>query len=162
MKMNNYSEISESSEPVVTKRTRISQIYNTKEFQESDLSKLKKSCRSYSNKCARNIIDPYFYWNYLRKRVTIFDWLPRIQPRCIGADVVAGVTVGIMCIPQGMADALLASLPAVNGLYVCFFPCLFYAIFGTSPYLAYGNYKPHYPRGGRIHNLPILDNTHFS
>ena len=37
-----------------------------------------------------------------------------------------------------MADALLATLPPVNGLYVCFFPCLVYALFGTSPHLAYG------------------------
>ncbi len=37
-----------------------------------------------------------------------------------------------------MGYSLLASMPAVHGLYIAFFPCIFYAFFGTSPHLAIG------------------------
>lgn len=37
-----------------------------------------------------------------------------------------------------MAYSFLAALPAVNGLYISFFPCIFYSIFGTSRHLSVG------------------------
>ncbi|MFU8812756.1 MAG: SulP family inorganic anion transporter [Balneolaceae bacterium] len=53
-------------------------------------------------------------------------------------DVNAGLTVGIMLIPQGMAYAVLAGLPPVYGLYASIIPLLLYAVFGTSKHLAVG------------------------
>lgn len=53
-------------------------------------------------------------------------------------DLAAGLTVGVMLIPQGMAYALIAGLPPVYGLYAALVPLVVYALFGTSRQLAVG------------------------
>ncbi len=53
-------------------------------------------------------------------------------------DMAAGLTVGAMLVPQAMAYALLAGLPAQVGLYAAIVPVLAYAVFGTSRHLAVG------------------------
>ena len=66
------------------------------------------------------------------------DWL-RTYPRAwFSRDLLAGLTVGVMLVPQGMAYALLAGLPPVYGLYAAAAPPLVYALFGTSRHLAVG------------------------
>ncbi|HLF63400.1 MAG TPA: solute carrier family 26 protein [Saprospiraceae bacterium] len=53
-------------------------------------------------------------------------------------DLVAGLTVGVILVPQGMAYALLAGLPPVYGLYASLFPTALYALFGSSRQLSVG------------------------
>ena len=53
-------------------------------------------------------------------------------------DLIAGLTVGIMLIPQAMAYALLAGLPPIYGLYASIVPILVYSFLGTSRQLAVG------------------------
>lgn len=53
-------------------------------------------------------------------------------------DLSAGITVGVMLIPQGMAYAMIAGLPPIYGLYAAIFPQLIYALLGTSRQLAVG------------------------
>lgn len=53
-------------------------------------------------------------------------------------DVMAGLTVAVMLVPQGMAYALLAGIPPIYGLYGAFIPLLLYAVFGASRHLAIG------------------------
>lgn len=51
------------------------------------------------------------------------------------ADIVAGLTVGVMAVPQVVSFAAMAGLPAQFGLYGCFAPVIAYAFFGGSPHL---------------------------
>ena len=53
-------------------------------------------------------------------------------------DLSAGLTVGVMLIPQGMAYALIAGMPPIYGLYASLVPLVLYAFFGTSRQLAVG------------------------
>lgn len=54
------------------------------------------------------------------------------------SDFVAGLTVGVMLIPQGMAYAMVAGLEPIYGLYTSFVPLIIYALFGTSRQLGVG------------------------
>ncbi|XP_066283849.1 prestin-like [Branchiostoma lanceolatum] len=97
--------------------------------QEKLVRSLKKTCTCNKDKAKK----------FLFTILPILSWLPkyRIRENIVG-DVVSGITVGIMRIPQGMAYALLASVPPIFGLYSSFFPGLIYAILGTSKNLPYG------------------------
>ncbi|OEK03984.1 SulP family inorganic anion transporter [Roseivirga misakiensis] len=66
----------------------------------------------------------------------ILSWLPNYKKAYLSNDLFAGLTVGIMLIPQGMAYALIAGLPPVYGLYASVVPQIIYAIFGTSRQLS--------------------------
>lgn len=66
------------------------------------------------------------------------DWLPRYNRATFMKDLPAGLTVGIMLIPQGMAYAMIAGLPIVYGLYSALVPQIVYAFTGTSRQLAVG------------------------
>ena len=51
------------------------------------------------------------------------------------ADLLAGLTVGVMTVPQALSYARIAGLPSEYGLYGAFTPVLAYAVFGSSPQL---------------------------
>lgn len=74
----------------------------------------------------------------LKNILPILDWLPNYKKEWLKGDLVAGLTVGIMLIPQGIAYALIAGLPPIYGLYTALIPQIVYAIFGTSRQLAVG------------------------
>lgn len=53
-------------------------------------------------------------------------------------DLLAGLTIAALLVPQGMAYALLAGLPPIHGLYASVLPLILYALFGTSKHLSVG------------------------
>lgn len=65
-------------------------------------------------------------------------WLSHYDKRNLTSDLMAGLIVAVMLVPQGMAYALLAGLPPVIGLYASTIPLLIYAFLGSSRQLAVG------------------------
>lgn len=65
--------------------------------------------------------------------IRTYKWRDYLQP-----DLMAGITVGIMLVPQSMSYAKLAGLHPIYGLYSGFIPIFVYAIFGSSRQLAIG------------------------
>jgi len=76
--------------------------------------------------------------NALLNYIPFLSWIRTYNKAFLLSDIVAGLTVGIMLIPQGMAYALLAGLPPVYGLYAALMPQVVYAFLGTSRQLAVG------------------------
>ena len=97
---------------------------------------------------------------HLRTLFPIAEWLPRYGHSCslydgcaskgcekpirdsLRRDVITGIVIGIMLIPQGMAYGLLAGLPPKFGLYGSIYPQLMYTIFGTCKLLGPGVNAP--------------------
>ncbi len=74
----------------------------------------------------------------------ISKWMPGLaaartyKRQWLAKDIVAGLVLSTLLVPQGMAYAELAGLPAITGLYTTVMCLLAYAAFGPSPYLVLG------------------------
>jgi SulP family sulfate permease len=68
----------------------------------------------------------------------IVKWLPVYKRKDLVGDLMAGLIVAIMLVPQSMAYAMLAGLPPEIGLYASILPLIIYAMFGSSRVLAVG------------------------
>ena len=68
----------------------------------------------------------------------ISQWISGLTASQVGADAVAGLTVGVMLIPQAMAYAVIAGMPPIYGLYAALVPLVVYPLFGSSKQLALG------------------------
>lgn len=74
----------------------------------------------------------------LKRIFPFLNWITRYNRSTLYGDLVAGFTVGILLIPQGMAYAMIAGMPPIYGLYAALVPQLVYALTGTSRQLAVG------------------------
>ncbi len=74
----------------------------------------------------------------LKQFLPFLQWLPTYNKSLFQMDLSAGLTVGVMLVPQGMAYALLAGMPPIYGLYGGLIPLLLYALLGTSRQLSIG------------------------
>ncbi|KAJ3179881.1 hypothetical protein HDU87_002449 [Geranomyces variabilis] len=70
--------------------------------------------------------------HYLHSLFPIVTWLPKYNRTWFFSDVIAGLTVGMVVIPQALAYAKLATLPVQYGLYTSFTGVLLYCFFATS------------------------------
>lgn len=75
---------------------------------------------------------------YLRSLFPSIGWIPRYNWHWLLADCIAGITVGLVVIPQAMAYALLATLTPDFGLYTSFAGAAIYWLFGTSKDIVIG------------------------
>ncbi|MCK5696576.1 MAG: sulfate permease [Gammaproteobacteria bacterium] len=75
--------------------------------------------------------------NSIRRFFPFLRWFP-MDGQTIRADIIAGITVALVLIPQSMAYASLAGLPAYFGLYAAFLPVMVAALWGSSSQLGTG------------------------
>ena len=101
-------------------------------------SSIKSTCLKCCSKCTcskacfKNAIFAAFPFLSILKTYNVKTDLPN--------DVISGLTVGIMHIPQGMAYGMLTGLDPVYGLYTSFFPVIVYFIFGSSRHVSMGTF----------------------
>ncbi|XP_026187049.1 sulfate transporter [Mastacembelus armatus] len=91
--------------------------------------RLKKHCLCTPNKAKSKIL------NFL----PILKWLPHYQLReWLLGDLMSGLIVGILLVPQSIAYSLLASQDPIYGLYTSYFSSIIYALLGTSRHISVG------------------------
>ena len=74
----------------------------------------------------------------MKRFFSYFDWPEDYRSDTLKIDVLAGLTVALVLIPQSMAYAELAGLPPYYGLYASFLPPMVAALFGSSRQLSTG------------------------
>ncbi|XP_063149970.1 solute carrier family 26 member 10-like isoform X2 [Candoia aspera] len=112
------------------------QVYGVPPEPESSLAGMLKGRLSRGCRCSKAAA-----LHLLRSRLPVASWLPKYQPKkWLLGDLLAGLTVGIVHIPQGMAFALLTSVAPIYGLYTSFFPALLYMLFGTGRHVSTGTF----------------------
>ncbi|GLJ36225.1 hypothetical protein SUGI_0727240 [Cryptomeria japonica] len=68
----------------------------------------------------------------------ILEWAPKYSFELFKSDLISGITIASLAIPQGISYAKLANLPPLMGLYSSFVPPLIYAMLGSSKDMAVG------------------------
>lgn len=76
--------------------------------------------------------------DYLKSLFPFLQWLPRYNLTWLIGDLIAGITVGIVLVPQSLSYGKLAGLPAQFGLYSAFIGVLTYPFFATSKDVSIG------------------------
>ncbi|XP_037518876.1 sulfate anion transporter 1 isoform X3 [Rhipicephalus sanguineus] len=101
----------------------------------SDATLSQKVKRKFLTSCACTPL------SILYSLLPVLHWLPRYRVRdFLVKDIMAGFTVSIMHIPQGLAYGVLAAAGAINGLYVSAFPAIIYFFMGTSRHVSVGTF----------------------
>jgi len=74
----------------------------------------------------------------LKQFFPILEWLPTYTKSHFSRDLIAGLTVAVLLVPQGMAYALLAGMPPIYGLYGGLIPLFIFGVLGTSRQMSIG------------------------
>ncbi|XP_053572518.1 prestin [Bombina bombina] len=117
--------------PIYTQEYLQDQLHLRKKEPQSVIHNIKQSCRCTTKKAK----------SLLYSCIPILKWLPRypVKEYLLG-DFISGLSTGVMQLPQGLAYALLASVPPVYGLYSSFYPVFLYTFFGTSRHISIGTF----------------------
>ncbi|KAF0303415.1 Sodium-independent sulfate anion transporter [Amphibalanus amphitrite] len=91
---------------------------------------VQKWIKSVGARCARGAS--------IGRRLPIVSWLPAYSASLLIRDLLAGVTVALMAVPQGIAYGQLAGLPPHFGLYACLLTGIWYAALGTTDVVSVG------------------------
>ncbi|KAG8439913.1 hypothetical protein GDO86_005905 [Hymenochirus boettgeri] len=114
-------------------------IYSEPTFQEENEKKerVRKTIQDrLKNNCSCTSRKAYLI---VKKFFPILDWLPKYRwKEWFISDLISGVSTGLVSTLQGLAFALLASVPVGYGLYSSFFPVLTYFFLGTSKHISVG------------------------
>ncbi|GJQ74245.1 hypothetical protein Trydic_g19149 [Trypoxylus dichotomus] len=95
----------------------------------------------------------------LYRTIPALDWISHYKwKEYLTADIIAGFTVAVMHIPQGMAYGMLGNVAPITGIYMAFFPVLMYAIFGTSRHNSLGTFAVVCLMTGKV----VLEHSHPS
>uniref|UniRef100_A0A6P7FX47 Sodium-independent sulfate anion transporter-like n=1 Tax=Diabrotica virgifera virgifera TaxID=50390 RepID=A0A6P7FX47_DIAVI len=86
----------------------------------------------------KNRIRKGFTKKMLYRKLPILDWLPKYNTSYAAGDFIAGITVGLTLIPQGLAYHSIIGLPPQYGLYSSFIGCFIYIIFGSCKDVPFG------------------------
>nr|XP_025864565.1 sulfate transporter [Vulpes vulpes]XP_025864568.1 sulfate transporter [Vulpes vulpes]XP_025864572.1 sulfate transporter [Vulpes vulpes] len=98
-------------------------------FKQFVIKKLQKSCQCSPAK-AKNMIFDF---------LPVLRWLPKYDlKKNILGDVMSGLIVGILLVPQSIAYSLLAGQEPIYGLYTSFFASIIYFLLGTSRHISVG------------------------
>jgi len=132
-----------SNDRIIINRRVYRQDQYEQQWKSSD--KAKRSAAEHGKECchklSRSCCTGPAWKRRLLKFFPFIDILKQYKIRKdLPADIAAGITVGVVQIPQGMAYGLLAAVAPVFGLYSSFFPVLIYFFFGTSRHISMGTF----------------------
>lgn len=98
-------------------------------FKQFVIKKLQKSCQCSSTKVKNTVFD----------FLPVLRWLPKYDlKKNILGDLMSGLIVGILLVPQSIAYSLLAGQEPIYGLYTSFFASIIYFLLGTSRHISVG------------------------
>lgn len=100
------------------------------------------SARKLAKRIGRNASKSAKHFSLKEQLFTMFPLFDKLRnynaKKDLPLDFIAGITISILHIPQGIAYSFLIGIPPVYGLYTSFFPVLVYAFLGTSSHISVG------------------------
>lgn len=105
--------------------------HRTSKCKSLEQLKAAKEERESSPNCCMSYVRNTCRMKTLKKRLPILEWLPKYNRADAFGDIIAGFTVGLTVIPQGLAYSGVVGLPAESGLYGSFLGCFVYVLLGT-------------------------------
>lgn len=74
----------------------------------------------------------------VKSRFVLLSGVFPLDPKRLPLDIIAGVTLAALAIPEVMGYTKIAGMPVITGLYTILLPLLVFAVFGSSRHLVVG------------------------